>query len=210
MSKKEVEICKTQKRENKDNLLSKANVIGVGVGPKIKNDRLTGDISVNVYVAKKVLDEKQLTEADIIPKEIKYKDGTVKTDVIQLAPLRAQEFTQRIRPAVGGCSGAVNVSGLRYTGTLGLGMRGYGRYRGRYFILSNNHVLANENRARIGDPVIQPGSLDGGTVENDVIGHLFDYVPLRFTHLHDPNPPHNTVDAAVAEVKFGDFNREIF
>ena len=68
---KAIEACKTQKKENKDNLLSKANVIGVGVGPKIKDDRLTGDISVNIYVSKKVLDEKQLSEVDIIPKEIK-------------------------------------------------------------------------------------------------------------------------------------------
>jgi hypothetical protein len=114
---------------------------------------------------------------------------------------------------MGGCSGCVVVPGLAYTGTLGLGMRGYGGLSDRTFVLSNNHVLANENRAQVGTPVIQPGSLDGGDPSNpdDVIGTLYDYVPLRFGAPGMANPPVNSVDAACALVdRFGDFTREIF
>ena len=81
---------------------------------------------------------------------------------------------------MGGASGCVVVPGLAYTGTLGLGVRGFGNLADRTFALSNNHVLANENRANIGDPVIQPGELDGGDPQADEIGELFDLVPLQF------------------------------
>ncbi len=45
-------------------------------------------------------------------------------------------------------------------------------------IMSNNHVIANENNALIGDPIIQPGDCDGGIQPNDVIGHLVAYTPV--------------------------------
>src|SRR5262249_38641622 len=46
---------------------------------------------------------------------------------------------------------------------------------GRVLILSNNHVLANENRARPGDPVLQPGRLDLGRHPDDAVGELFEF-----------------------------------
>jgi hypothetical protein len=42
----------------------------------------------------------------------------------------------------------------------------------RYYILSNNHVLANVNDAKIGDPILQPGPYDGGTDPADRIATL--------------------------------------
>jgi hypothetical protein len=45
-------------------------------------------------------------------------------------------------------------------------------------ILSNNHVLADENRAEIGDAIIQPADLDGGQSPRDVVAHLTEYVPI--------------------------------
>ncbi|MCP4363225.1 MAG: hypothetical protein GY796_34930, partial [Chloroflexi bacterium] len=73
-------------------------------------------------------------------------------------------------------------------------------------------VLANVNQANIGDPVIQPGTLDGGSLENDVIGELFDYVALQFANPNDPPEqwPINLVDGALAEIPFGVASREIF
>lgn len=67
------------------------------------------------------------------------------------------------------------------------------------FVLSNNHVLANQNDAEIGDPIIQPGSFDGGNAPADTIGLLYDYVPLNFTTSCNVNTC-NRVDAAIAEV----------
>jgi hypothetical protein len=40
-------------------------------------------------------------------------------------------------------------------------------------------VLADINRARPGDPIIQPGRYDGGTPA-DEIGLLADFIPIRF------------------------------
>jgi hypothetical protein len=59
------------------------------------------------------------------------------------------------------------------------------------YALSNNHVYANENNANIGDPVLQPGTYDGGMVPDDSIGTLHAFVPISFTDV-------NVVDAAIA------------
>src|SRR6267143_1836878 len=64
----------------------------------------------------------------------------------------------------------------RFTaGTLGVLVR----RQGRPAILSNNHVLANENTGQIGDPILQPGPVDGGRLQ-DAIARLTDFVPIRF------------------------------
>ena len=78
----------------------------------------------------------------------------------------------------------------------------------RYYILSNNHVLAASNAANINDPIIQPGTADGGTVAADVIGRLAAFIPIQF---HTPTTkPLNFVDAAIAEVPFHLASREIY
>lgn len=60
------------------------------------------------------------------------------------------------------------------------------------YILSNNHVLANSNAGSIGDPILQPGPADGGTVSNHQIAELADFVPIDFKGI-------NYIDAAIAE-----------
>jgi hypothetical protein len=70
------------------------------------------------------------------------------------------------------------------------------------FILSNNHVLANINQAAIGDPILQPGTYDGGLNPGDAIGQLTDYEPIKFCTVFwfwiicDQT---NTIDAAIAK-----------
>lgn len=202
----EIDVKRSWMQKNARRFRDDDNLLGVGVGPKERNDQLTDQMAIKFFVRTKR--KTGLTRAERFPATY---EGCA-TDVVQMAPLRARgAFTQRVRPGVGGCSGCVVVPGLNYTGTLGLGMRGYGALADRTFILSNNHVLANENRARIGAPVIQPGTLDGGNPTSDVIGELYDYVPLRMGSPGDPNPPVNRVDAACAVVtRFGDFTRELF
>jgi len=46
---------------------------------------------------------------------------------------------------------------------------------GEIGLLSNNHVLAAVNRAQLGDPILHPGRIDGGTTP---IAHLADFIPL--------------------------------
>jgi hypothetical protein len=47
-------------------------------------------------------------------------------------------------------------------------------------ILSNNHVLANSNQAQEGDPILQPGVADQGSVDNDIVARLHAFVPISF------------------------------
>jgi len=51
-------------------------------------------------------------------------------------------------------------------------------------IISNNHVLANltngyDERAGVGDAILQPGLYDGGDIGTGVIGHLTRFVPIH-------------------------------
>ncbi len=62
---------------------------------------------------------------------------------------------------------------------------------GSRFVLSNNHVLANSNDASLGDPMLQPGPYDGGTL-SDQIGTLFAFRPIDFSG------GNNSFDAAIA------------
>jgi S1-C subfamily serine protease len=80
----------------------------------------------------------------------------------------------------------------------------------RYYILSNNHVLANSNDASIGDPILQPGSFDGGTAPADIIARLNRFIPIDFEPPIPRSQHRNLVDAAVAEGEFHDLNREIY
>jgi hypothetical protein len=78
-------------------------------------------------------------------------------------------------------------------GTLGAIVREPGDDRFR--MLSNNHVLANEDLAKSGDEILQPGSFDHGVSPADVCAHLESAIALK--------PSGNLVDAAIALVAEG-------
>ncbi len=64
---------------------------------------------------------------------------------------------------------------------------------GNVYALSNNHVYANENKALIGDNVLQPGPYDGGVNPGDAIGVLAEFKTITFSRYAS-----NTIDAAIA------------
>ena len=68
---------------------------------------------------------------------------------------------------------------------------------GDVFALSNNHVYANRNAAKLGDHILQPGTVDGGVNPDDAIGTLHDFEPIRFCTPF-PACPENRIDAAIA------------
>jgi hypothetical protein len=80
----------------------------------------------------------------------------------------------------------------------------------RYYILSNNHVLANSNDAAVGDPILQPGPFDGGNASTDIIARLNRFVPIDFEPTIPREQHRNFVDAAIAEAPFHDIDREIY
>lgn len=98
------------------------------------------------------------------------------------------------RPAPGGLSiGHFRIS----AGTLGVVVRD--RVSGERLILSNNHVLANSNDAQAGDPVLQPGGADGGSVPEDTIAELLRFEPLEFNEA----PPTCGIASTMAGVLSG-------
>jgi hypothetical protein len=104
--------------------------------------------------------------------------------------LKRTWFTERHRPLQIGMS----VGHARITaGTLGGFVKGP---RGRKAILSNNHVLADENEGAPGDAILQPGPLDGGLAA-DRVAELWRFVPLRGGNAS------NAVDAAAAVIDEG-------
>ncbi|GJM73461.1 hypothetical protein HMSSN036_56770 [Paenibacillus macerans] len=82
-------------------------------------------------------------------------------------------FTGRIRPVVAGYSVGTSAA----SGTAGLIVSDKRSGGGRY-ILSNNHVLANNNTPRY-SATLQPGGADGGRASKDRIGSLDRFVKLR-------------------------------
>lgn len=176
-------------------LLRKKYVLGVGIAKKVVGGRQTDEPCVVVFVERKVPKAK-LRRKDLIPELLE----SMKTDVIETGRIVAlQSRTTRVRPAPGG----VSIGHYQITaGTLGVLVR----RGGVRMILSNNHVLANSNAARIGDAILQPGPHDEGT-SNDRIGILEDFVPIVFDNFWDwllslfgiSRPVRNVVDAAVAK-----------
>ncbi len=160
------------KRLHTSKLFGSKNVVACGVGFKETGGKLTDEPCIVVSVRKK-LPKEQLTARDFIPQTL----DAVKTDVQESGVFRALQvgagpgLKGRYRPAMPGVScGHVDVS----AGTFGCLVR-----RGkRVFILSNNHVLANVNKASKGDAIIQPGQYDGGT-NGDRIAVLEAWVPLQ-------------------------------
>ncbi|WP_405732504.1 S1 family peptidase [Streptomyces sp. NBC_01537] len=78
----------------------------------------------------------------------------------------------------------------------------------QFYVLSNNHVLADSNRAQIGSPIVQPGVFDGGTDPSDRIATLSRFIPIQFAPQIPLNQHNNTVDAALGAVPFQDATRE--
>jgi len=150
-------------------LLSKPNVVACGVGFKESQGIVTDEPCIVVGVTKKV-PQAQLTAQDLIPKVIAQ---DVKSDVVEVGQIRAFQSPQdKWRPAPGG----VSIGHYAITaGTLGCLVT----KNSRDYILSNNHVLANSNDARVGDAILQPGPHDGGTMA-DQIATLAEFVPIDF------------------------------
>jgi len=180
-----MKIREVIEKHGKD-LLKYSNVIGFSniPQPRIRKGKVIPKEQVlRVYVTRKVPKE-QLKPSEIIPPEI---EG-VKTDVVEIGRIKKlQGYRERYRPSPAGVS--TSRADQNAAGTIGWFMVDED---GNVYLLSNNHVWANENNAAVGDPIIQPGRLDGGDPVNDVIAELYDWIDIDFSG----NP--NTVDAAIA------------
>jgi hypothetical protein len=176
------------------------NVVGIGVGEQIAGDMPTGLLAVKFYVRVK-FPKHELSKKDLLPKSI---DG-LPVDVEQTGlfrrlakkkPSASPSSTMpnpkaRARPAQPGCSVGFEFGSnpaLKMAGTYGALVRD----SGGLYVLSNNHVLADEGRLKAGVPIFQPGLLDGGSATQDKIAELSQFVPFETSG--------NSVDAAIAKV----------
>jgi S1-C subfamily serine protease len=180
------------------------NVVGVGIGEKMVDGKPAGVPAIKFFVRIK-FPEAQLDAGNALPRTI---DGLAvdveETGAFRRLPARASAAAvsnprKRMRPAHPGCSIGFGSETVLMAGTLG----GVVKKGGSLYILSNNHVLADENRLPIGSPIFQPGTLDGGDMAKDQIAELSKFVALKAGVM-------NTVDCAIAKaVKSSLLSKEI-
>jgi hypothetical protein len=177
------------------------NVVGVGIGEQIVDDKPTGVIALKFFVRikypKHELSRKVLLPNNVAGYAVDVEEvGLFRRFAVARAPrvLKAEAATPnpkaKIRPAQPGCSIGFRAPNneFKMAGTFGALVKDS---QGTY-ILSNNHVLADEGQLPTGTPIFQPGLLDGGDPSTDQIASLTRFIPLQ--------PAGNQVDCAVAEV----------
>ncbi len=158
------------KERHAQRLLDKPGIAGIGVGLNP-----AGKPVIRIY--------KEKPDVVDVPDSL---DG-VAVQSMTTGILQARAPTDRFpRPVpIGVSSGHLNTA----TGTLGARVTN----GTNVYALSNNHVYAAINDARIGDGIIQPGNVDGGTDPADRIGTLHDFQTISFA-----DGTTNTIDAAIA------------
>jgi hypothetical protein len=159
--------------------LRRPGVTAIDVGFKIKGKTLTDEIAIRVHVARKI-PAAELSTSEVFnetgktPKKI----GGFPVDVIEAtygpsgatasepmalddaddAAIAALERTTAFDPLIGG----ISCGNPRVTaGTIGAIV--FDRRTCRPMILSNWHVLAGASAAAVGEGILQPGRVDGGT-----------------------------------------------
>ena len=176
-------------------------LVGVGLGAVSKaweSDRAPQGGCVVLHTAQPVATE---VAVDYVKRNFEGSANAIASAEVRVehtGPIELLSPLLKHRPAPGGVSlGHINVT----AGTLGCLCRGNQAPRDTYtLVLSNNHVLANSNQGKPGDPVLQPGPADGGRYPGDLIGSLEMFVQ---THTSKPN----WVDCATAEVDPKDVDR---
>ena len=162
-------VATAVKERNAERLLDKPGIVGVGVGVN-----KAGKAVIEIY--------KEKADVADVPASLEGVD----VDSMVTGIIEARAPTDRFpRPVpIGVSSGLAGVA----TGTLGVRVTD----GTNVYALSNNHVFAGINTASIGDPIIQPGDVDGGNDPADRIGTLYAYQEIDF------NGGNNTMDAALA------------
>jgi hypothetical protein len=159
------------------------NIVGVGLASVDAEDLvaghgngLPGQAGLAVFTVEQV-DHSQL-QAEVASIAGTSALSEMPITQIPVGIVEAQSHRFRIRPAPGG----VSVGHFRITaGTLGcLSVGAHAPRNRRLMVLSNNHVLANSNAARVGDCICQPGAYDGGRCPADQIAILEKFIPIRF------------------------------
>lgn len=152
--------------------------VSVGLKPRAKNDY---GIAVRVQTAR--------TERQVVARLAQlFNDKDVDFRVVGQVRSHKAWYRDVVRPLrIGASVGHANIT----AGTIG-GFVSLDGISGSY-VLSNNHVLADVNKAKTGDPVLQPGPLDNLAPKQLIAARFSNCIPLSSSGL-------NLVDCAIAEV----------
>lgn len=162
------------------------NIVGIAFGRRRAHGQATDEPAMVVYLASKA-PKRFVPPSRLLPRRMYVGGDCVEVDVVETGFLYPLSFTARERPAPQG----VSIAHTAVTaGTLGAVV--VDNTDGADCILSNNHVIANQNAASIGDKIVQPGPFDGGVSPADDIATLKRFVTIAATG--------NTVDAAIADI----------
>ena len=138
------------------------------------------------------LQDRALEKSDLVRQITSKAKGEV--DVRYVGRIRArapQWYRSKQRPLLIGSSTGFLANGFVMAGTLGCFVRSGSS--SALYILSNNHVLADENRYAKGGTIVEPGALDGGSPTADRVAKLTRFVRLV------PGQT-NLVDCAIAKL----------
>ncbi len=153
-----VEFVEKQKR---------TDIQGIGVGEKMKTVKFlfwkhevpTGELAI-IFSVREKLPPEAVNKMLLIPTYI----NDYKTDVQETGEIKLLTLNSRIRPVQSGYSwGNPKIT----AGSPGTQVK----YNGKTYVDTNWHVGLYKTGV-IGDPIIQPGTYDGGHVETDVVGHV--------------------------------------
>ncbi|KEI03800.1 hypothetical protein IRP63_08165 [Clostridium botulinum] len=171
--------------------LSKANVVGVGLGYKYIDNMCTYEECIKVFVTEKI-PENEIQPKDVVP--VLYQG--IKTDVVIGGIPTECKLVSKIRPTRCGYIIGISDGSTKSitSGTLGCLVKN----KEDTFVLSANHVLTNENLAPLGTPIIQPSIQYRGVVTTDTIAYLSKYIPLKY--MSATEVPENYVDCALGKV----------
>ena len=159
--------------------LRRPGVTAVDVGFKIKDEKMTDEVAIRAHVERKIATA-ELASSEVFnvsgkpPKKVKGfsvdvieakygPSAATATEPIALddadeAAIAAIERTTAFDPLIGG----ISCGNPRVTaGTIGAIV--FDRRTCRPMILSNWHVLAGASAAAVGEGILQPGRVDGGT-----------------------------------------------
>lgn len=176
--------------EAADYTTSAERTVGTAIGFLTQGDTVTPEVVLKVYVTEKTAGTRA-GRYEAVPEEI----GGLQVVIEEIGEIVPQLYNRRYSRPVR--CGVTIGHPLVTAGTLGALVV---LNNNRLVLLSNNHVIANSNSARIGDPIIQPGRVDGGVSPADRIAVLENFVRINF-----PGP--NLVDAAVAWTSFNYVDR---
>lgn len=156
-------------------VLRDRNVIGVGISEKISRRQKTGELALTFYVRKKESLDRIRADRAVPPTMHAALSGAtaIPTDVVELGELTLDKLPYATREPIEPGNSIGHPTCL--AGTLGAIVK-----RGAVlYVLSNCHVLANNGRARRGDPILYPARADKGKAPADVIATFLKAVRLR-------------------------------